>query len=194
MRYSISEDPDQSACFSPGILALAAEPTTRDERIIFYRSIKQICENCLEQFIRTATRPTDLPYLIMRPRLAESLMILWRRTGDVQYRRMGLKMAETIEQEWRVTGGYRFPGTDIQPAFLLAETFKFLYLLFAPSSILSLDDYVFNTAGHPYRINKENPKEGPENIVVWLSNPDAKPRRQVRVIQALRPFPEDDLQ
>lgn len=41
---------------------------------------------------------------------------------------------------------------DTMPSFLLAETFKYLYLLFADDELLSCRDWVFNTQGHPFPI------------------------------------------
>ena len=37
-------------------------------------------------------------------------------------------------------------------SFWLAETLKYLYLLFSPDSTIPLDEYVFNTEAHPLRI------------------------------------------
>lgn len=34
-------------------------------------------------------------------------------------------------------------------SFWLAETLKYLYLLSAPSDVVPLDEYVFNTEAHP---------------------------------------------
>lgn len=34
-------------------------------------------------------------------------------------------------------------------SFFFAETLKYLYLLFSPDSIISLDKFVFNTEAHP---------------------------------------------
>lgn len=36
----------------------------------------------------------------------------------------------------------------------MAETLKYLYLIFSPSDLISLDDFVFNTEAHPMRIPK----------------------------------------
>ena len=52
------------------------------------------------------------------------------------------------------------PGAHVAPAkaesalqsFFLAETLKYLYLLFSPSSVISLDEWVFNTEAHPLKI------------------------------------------
>lgn len=41
---------------------------------------------------------------------------------------------------------------NMMQSFFLAETLKYLYLLFSPSSVISLDEWVFNTEAHPIRI------------------------------------------
>ena len=41
---------------------------------------------------------------------------------------------------------------DKMQSFFLAETLKYLYLLFSPHSVISFDDWVFNTEAHPLRI------------------------------------------
>ena len=41
---------------------------------------------------------------------------------------------------------------DKTRSFFLAETLKYLYLLFSPSSVISLDEWVFNTEAHPLKI------------------------------------------
>lgn len=37
-------------------------------------------------------------------------------------------------------------------SFFLAETLKYFYLLYSPSSVISLDEWVFNTEAHPLKI------------------------------------------
>jgi len=37
------------------------------------------------------------------------------------------------------------------PSYFLAETLKYLYLLFAPEGTLDFDKIVFNTEAHPFR-------------------------------------------
>ena len=41
-------------------------------------------------------------------------------------------------------------------SFFLAETLKYLYLLFSPPSVISLDEWVFNTEAHPLKIVTRN--------------------------------------
>ena len=54
---------------------------------------------------------------------------------------------------------------DVQQSFFLAETLKYLYLLYSDSELLSLDLWVFNTEADPlpvrgtnslYRMNHHN--------------------------------------
>jgi mannosyl-oligosaccharide alpha-1,2-mannosidase len=48
---------------------------------------------------------------------------------------------------------------DKMQSFFLAETLKYLYLLFSPSSVITLDEWVFNTEAHPLRIVTRHDEE-----------------------------------
>ena len=41
--------------------------------------------------------------------------------------------------------------SDAMQSFVFAETFKYFYLLFAPSKTLDFDQVIFNTEAHPVR-------------------------------------------
>jgi len=41
---------------------------------------------------------------------------------------------------------------DVQQSFFLAETLKYLYLLFSPDTVVPLDKWVLNTEAHPLPI------------------------------------------
>lgn len=45
---------------------------------------------------------------------------------------------------------------NMMQSFFLAETLKYLYLLFSPPSVIPLDEWVFNTEAHPLRIVTRN--------------------------------------
>jgi len=49
------------------------------------------------------------------------------------------------------------PKDDVQQSFFLAETLKYLYLLFSDDSLMSLDEWVYNTEAHPLPIKGVNP-------------------------------------
>jgi mannosyl-oligosaccharide alpha-1,2-mannosidase len=98
-------------------------------------------------------------YNILRPETVESLMYLWRKTGDSKYRDWGWDIFQAFEKQSRIPSGYvglRNVNTgekdDKMQSFFLAETLKYLYLLFSPSSVIPLDEWVFNTEAHPLRI------------------------------------------
>jgi mannosyl-oligosaccharide alpha-1,2-mannosidase len=40
---------------------------------------------------------------------------------------------------------------DKMESFWLAETLKYFYLIFSPSDMVDLDEWVFNTEAHPFR-------------------------------------------
>ncbi|RWW77199.1 hypothetical protein BHE74_00014670 [Ensete ventricosum] len=47
---------------------------------------------------------------------------------------------------------------NMMQSFFLAETLKYLYLLFSPPSVISFDEWVFNTEAHPLKIIPRNDK------------------------------------
>jgi len=53
---------------------------------------------------------------------------------------------------------------NMMQSFFLAETLKYLYLLFSPPSVISLDEWVFNTEAHPLRIVTRNSHEEGQSI------------------------------
>ncbi|KAJ7218208.1 glycoside hydrolase family 47 protein [Mycena rebaudengoi] len=117
-------------------------------------------------YIKGARPPGEPPVYdaryILRPETVESLFIAWRLTGNQRYRAYGWDIFQAIEKHCRVeTGGYasvlnveEVPVTweDKMETFLMSETLKYLYLLFADNSVLPLDEYVFNTEAHPLPI------------------------------------------
>ena len=56
---------------------------------------------------------------------------------------------------------YPAPHSDRMESFFLAETLKYLFLLFGDNdSIVSLHEWVFNTEGHPLPIWKNQRQPG----------------------------------
>ncbi|KAI9498956.1 glycoside hydrolase [Zychaea mexicana] len=96
---------------------------------------------------------------LLRPETVESLFILWRITGDPIYREWGWQIFESFEKYTKLpNGGYAAlkdvtqippPQDDRMDTFFLAETLKYLYLLFSPDDFIPLDKYVFNSEAHP---------------------------------------------
>ncbi|CAK5283338.1 unnamed protein product [Mycena citricolor] len=120
------------------------------------------------------TGPPGRDYLVrtagyyLRPETVESLYILWRVTGETRWREMGWKIFQAIERESRTASGYASlqytekspaPLLDEMPSYFLAETLKYLYLLFLDEDPLPLDQWVFNTEAHPLPVFRWTEKE-----------------------------------
>src|SRR5437016_5008988 len=80
------------------------------------------------------------------------------QTGEPEYRRMGEKMFDDFVKYCRAEAGYAARAdviskeqVDEMQSFVLAETFKYFYLLFAPPGTLQFDKVIFNTEAHPLK-------------------------------------------
>ncbi|KAL8821635.1 MAG: hypothetical protein Q9191_007271 [Dirinaria sp. TL-2023a] len=105
-----------------------------------------------------AVKPMD-SHNLQRPETVESLFYMWRITGDVEYREWGWEMFKAFMKYTAVEDGAGFTSLSdanvIPPAlkdnmesFWMAETLKYLYLLFSPTDLLPLDKIVLNTEAH----------------------------------------------
>ncbi|KAJ8112092.1 hypothetical protein OPT61_g5456 [Boeremia exigua] len=105
-------------------------------------------------------KPADA-HNLQRPETAESLLYMWRITGDEIYREWGWEMFSAFVNHTVIEGGGGYtsvndvtkippPSRDNMESFWLAETLKYFYLLFGPDDILPLDQIVLNTEAHPF--------------------------------------------
>ncbi|XP_075159019.1 alpha-Mannosidase class I a isoform X2 [Haematobia irritans] len=173
---------DHLACFAGGLFALGAN-TRQNEHTEKFMSIgKGITNTCHESYIRSTTRlgpeafrfseaaearalKSNEKYYILRPETVESYFVLWRLTHDQKYRDWGWDAVQALEQHCRTPHGYSGiknvyqdvpQKDDVQQSFFLAETLKYLYLLFSDDSLIPLDEWVFNTEAHPLPIKGSN--------------------------------------
>jgi len=85
---------------------------------------------------------------------------MYRLTRDPVYREWGWKIFNAFEKHTKLEEGYASitdvlvpKYSDKMETFYLAETLKYLYLLFSDDvDVLSLSEYVFNTEAHPLPI------------------------------------------
>ncbi|KAK2463623.1 hypothetical protein APHAL10511_004374 [Amanita phalloides] len=107
-------------------------------------------------------------FYLLRPETVESMYLLWKLTGENKWRERGWEIFQAIEKHARTEYGYasvtmlnNTPAhlKDEMPSFFLAETLKYLYLLFLDDDILPLDKWVFNTEAHPFPIFHWRPWE-----------------------------------
>ena len=109
-------------------------------------------------------------YYILRPETIESYFLMWRLTKDQKYRDWGWEMVQALDKSCKVEGGYsgvrnvyqienvEVGGNkdDVQQSFFLAETLKYLYLLFSDDDLIDLKLWVFNTEAHPLPVRGVN--------------------------------------
>jgi hypothetical protein len=106
--------------------------------------------------------PGNAPFYILRPEVVEAFYYLSTLTGDPIYREWGWEVWQSIEKYCRTKYGYGSlkhvdrpdtPPEDRMESFFLAETMKYLYLLFDPDSEIDiLNKHVFNTEAHPTKV------------------------------------------
>ncbi|XP_016908138.2 ER degradation-enhancing alpha-mannosidase-like protein 2 [Apis cerana] len=111
----------------------------------------------------------------LRPELIESVMYLYRATGDPYLIQVGVDILRSLQHSAKTTCGYATINdvrdhrkADRMESFFLAETTKYLYLLFDPDNfihnsgqkgeiietqwgqcIIDAGGYIFNTEAHP---------------------------------------------
>lgn len=100
-------------------------------------------------------------YYVLRPENLESCFYLYRLTKDQQYLFMGKRMVDDILTHCRTEAGFAslknittFEKTNSMESFLLSETFKYAYFIFAPDAALDLKKVVLTTEAHPFKIVK----------------------------------------
>lgn len=175
-----SNNMDHLACFMGGLLALGAytdplgldsERAQRDLRIG-----KALTYTCYQTYARTATGigpeivqfndgydfSAISKYYILRPETVESLFILHSLTGDPVYREWGWEIFLAIKHHCEKGVAFATihdvtdasgPTEDKMESFFLAETLKYLYLLFDPDTDVDiLNKHVFNTEAHPMKM------------------------------------------
>ena len=143
--------------FLPAVLALGGDvPRAR-----------RLQESCLKMWNVAGIEPEVLDYRAMkirhpgyplRPEIMESAYTLYVKTKDPRYLDMGRTFFDSIVRHARAGSAYTTLKNvetkergDLMPSYFLAETLKYLYLLYAPPETLPFDDVVFNTEAHPYR-------------------------------------------
>ncbi|PWN31279.1 seven-hairpin glycosidase [Meira miltonrushii] len=122
--------------------------------------------------LKVKNKPPPTPLIdarnILRPETVESLFIAFHLTGDQQYREWGWEIFQAFERHTRLPKNKdgRRPAfasirdvdaipvefEDRMETFWLAETLKYLYLLFDDQNGLRLDQWVLNTEAHPLPI------------------------------------------
>ncbi|XP_055532824.1 ER degradation-enhancing alpha-mannosidase-like protein 2 [Wyeomyia smithii] len=160
----------------PGVLSLFGDTSVAMKTLHNYHTVwKQY--GFLPEFynIPNAEAGTNRENYPLRPELIESVMYLYRATGDPYLLEVGEDILRSIEYSAKTPCGYAtiknvrdHHKEDRMESFFLAETTKYLYLLFDPDNFIHNDGrmgtvidtphgeciieaggYIFNTEAHP---------------------------------------------
>ena len=143
--------------FFPSVLALSGD-LPRAEKLL---------DSCYKMWTAYGIEPESFDYPTMkaiipkyelRPEIIESTYYLYFFTGNPQDLQMGQTYYDALVKNCRTDAGFAALSSvvtmekkDAMESFFLAETLKYLYLLYAPKTTLDLNDVVFNTEAHPLR-------------------------------------------
>ena len=143
--------------FLPAVLALGGD----------LQRARRLQDSCFRMWTSHGIEPEVIDYRTMkvispgyqlRPEIMESAWYLSRATKDPRYLAMGRRFFDDLVARCRTEDGYTILKSvvtgekgDLMPSYFLAETLKYLYLLFAPDAALDFDKIVFNTEAHPMR-------------------------------------------
>jgi mannosidase alpha-like ER degradation enhancer 2 len=124
-------------------------------------------DSCFRMWTKFGVEPDGIDYGTMdvtdaayplRPEIVESAYYLYRYTKDPRYLEMGRRFFEDLKTYCRVENGFTVlkdvrtkEKGDLMPSYFLAETLKYLYLLFSPGDVAGFDRVVFTTEAHPLR-------------------------------------------
>eukprot|EP00758_Cryptobia_borreli_P005850 Tbor_TRINITY_DN5003_c0_g1::TRINITY_DN5003_c0_g1_i1::g.13974::m.13974/K01230/MAN1; mannosyl-oligosaccharide alpha-1,2-mannosidase len=177
---------DHVTCFMGGNIALSSQELpdlTDGEREDMLKAAGELTETCVQFYKKQKTGLSpeivgfgrkkefgvDTSHYILRPETVESLFYMWRYTRDQKWRDYGWDIFRAIDKYCRVESGGYAGARDVNlvppeldntmPSFWLAETMKYMYLLFADDSVLDLRQWVFNTEAHPLRRRTRDPMD-----------------------------------
>jgi mannosidase alpha-like ER degradation enhancer 2 len=143
--------------FFPAVLVLAGD----------LGRARRLEDSCFKMWNLAGIEPELIDYRSMRildggyplrPEIVESAYYLRRVTGDQRYLAMGRTFFDALVAHCRTPSGYTvikdvttMEKGDLMPSYFLAETLKYLYLIFAPDAALDFEHVTLNTEGHPLR-------------------------------------------
>jgi len=146
---------DALGAFWPGLQVLMGDlKPAIEQHEVLYQIMKR--HNFLPEAV-TADFQVHWGQHLLRPEFVESTYFLHKATQDPYYLEVGKKVLKSLQKHARVTCGYAavkdvrtLQHEDRMDSFVITETFKYLYLLFAKEEDMFLDisQFVFTTEAH----------------------------------------------
>jgi len=143
--------------FFPAVLVLAGDLSRA--RMLQESSMKMWNLKGIEpEQLDYGTMEVVSPRFFLNPEIMESTYYLYQATRDPHYLSMGKSLFDSLQAYCRLPEGYAElksvitrEKSDRMESYFLAETLKYLYLLFAPPETLDFKHVIFNTEAHPIR-------------------------------------------
>jgi Glycosyl hydrolase family 47 len=143
--------------FFPGVLALGGD--VKRAKALEAAAFRMWQLHGIEpEVLNYKTMTVTYPGYPLRPEIIESAYVLRRLTGDKQYDDMGKVFLDSLIAHCRTDSGYTnlksvvtMEKGDLMPSYFLAETLKYLYLIFAPDRVFDFKRNIFTTEAHPLR-------------------------------------------
>jgi len=165
------------ACFLPGTLALgvhhgvARDGAEANAHMDLANGLMDLCYQMYTMTpsklapdsvnVRSGYMRADGMEFRLRPESVESIFYMWRTTHDQKYREMAWNIFVSIDTHCKVEGVGHASLVDVNhptqkgdrmESFWLAETLKYIYLTFEDDAHINIDEWVFNTEAHPFRV------------------------------------------
>jgi Glycosyl hydrolase family 47 len=133
------------------------------------KKAEELENSCYKMWLYYGIEPEQINYTdmsildsgyVLRPENIESNYYLYKFTHDPEYLCRAETYFNTFVYNCRVKDGFASLASvttkkhvDDMESFVFAETFKYLYLSFAPDSALDFNKIIFNTEAHPLHKN-----------------------------------------
>lgn len=178
---SLNTEMQHLTCFAGGMVALTVLSGRSKNPAEDTHIAAEITETCYQMYhrqtiglspehvnMRSNNLRSSNPFYGQRPEVIESIFYMWRLTHDIKYRQWSFEIATAIERHTRMDhlGGDGYSGirniyhdrhlefNDLQDSFYLAETLKYLYIIYEDDDFLDLNKWVFSTEAHLFKAQK----------------------------------------
>jgi len=127
----------------------------------------RLLRSCMDMWTKHGIEPEQYNYVTgavekpryyLNPEIMESAYYLHQKTNDPVYLAMGKILLDSLETYCRTEEAFAELESvvtkekrDRMEPYFMAETLKYLYLLFSPPETLAFDRVIFNTEAHPIR-------------------------------------------
>ncbi|KAJ3287590.1 hypothetical protein HDU76_007799 [Blyttiomyces sp. JEL0837] len=174
------------ACFAGGMFTMGAIASRKGRWTEQLNVGQRVTQTCFDLYNSTATgigpevgsgeslKPL-VNYFILRPEVIESIFYMWRISHDPKWREQGWQIAKAIEKYCKSENGGYFglwnvdsvngDKVDKMESFFIAETLKYLYLLFTDDDTIALERYVLTTEAHPISVRGHGSRRDPKSFI-----------------------------